>query len=202
MSKRCRNVILILLTALGVVIGVFWEEICPLRKSIWAGLIGGGTALLGSWIIIFIYRFITSSYILRINIRVTMSKDNGETYSENIHSIPKHRDIFLKYEISAGKNFPRYLCHGKLKCFEITTDRFEPCEYSGIPGTDGKSYRVNVNALANRQRVNITLKLPADKNTEKQYTLEIKFENKVLKVYNKTIVLYTTSSEYYSYRSS
>ena len=72
--------------------------------------------------------------------------------------------------------------------FNITSSpdgAFELCEYSGA---DGKSYQVN--ALANRQKVNITLKLLSGKNIKQKYTLEIKFEHKVLKVYDKTIVLY------------
>ena len=195
MSKCCRNVILVLVTLLGAVVNILLEKGCLLPEMARAGLIGGGIAFLGSWIIIFIYRLITSSYIPRIDIRVTMSKDNGETYSANIHSIPQNRDIFLKYEISTGTNFLWRMFPGMFKCFDIIIDEdtFKPCDYSGISGMDGKNYRVN--ALANRQKVNITLKLPADKNTEKKYTLEIKFEHKVLKVYDKTIVLYTTGSE-------
>jgi len=186
MTKYCRNVVVGLLTVSGAVTGILLENICSLLNTIRAGLLGGGSVFLFSWIVIFLYRRKTFSYIPRIDIRVAMSEDNGRTYSDNIHSIPRDTTIFLKYEISAGANFPRYLFPGMSDCFKIVTDTFDLCDYSG---KDGKFYQAN--ALANRQKVNITLKLLACNNTREQpHTLKIKFETKLLQIYNKTIVLY------------
>jgi len=199
MSKGFRNFIVGFLTVLGATAGVFLEIICPLFDTIRAGLIGGCIGFVVSWTLFFVYHFASFSFISRIDIRVTMSEDNGEKYSENKYSIPKKGNIFLKCEISASANFPRYPFLGKKECFDISMveikpkNNLEPCDYSGIfqkaEDKDKTSYKIN--ALANRNKVNIMFKLPRDESAEeKQYRLEIRFKHKILQIFNRTITLY------------
>jgi len=206
MSKSFRNVIVGLLTVSGIVVGVSLENVCLLLDTFKAGLIYGGGAFIVSWFLFFVYHFASFSFISRIDIKVTKSVDNGENYSDNIYSITKGKGIFLKCEISAGANFPRYPFLGKVKCFNISMvedkvkNNLEPCDYSGIFGKaedkkkdkNGDNYLTSykINALANRNKVNIIFKLPYDKSKdEKPYKLKIEFRRRVLKVFDRTIVL-------------
>ena len=136
-----------------------------------------------------LHNFIISYFpLITPIIKISMSKDNGETYSSNIHSIPTETDIFLKYEISAKTSFLWRFFLNTNECFWIEfPKKIKLCEASG---ENRKRYYIH--ALTNRQKINITLKLPANNNkNEKRYELNIIFESEFLKTYNKTIVLHS-----------
>jgi hypothetical protein len=91
-----------------------------------------------------IYLCVTKANRYVPTITVTASVDGGETYTSNLKSLPRKKDIYLKYEVSVKAKGFWWRLFNKVICFTIEfPNEFKLYDYTGKEDTNQKKNFAN-----------------------------------------------------------